>query len=219
MPRAFSQTHLVLDRDPEDADLVQLLGDDEHPGSFDTVDEDGVLAMQPQRIPIKRITVFVILFACALTALAVFAEDWGLSFEGPIAWAMVTLTWVAVAPVFIGILWAIDRRFARMGPYFRIDRGAGTIWLRQSDRSLAIADVVELVRLERWHRYGGKWGRTRQWTVVAFVDGRHEVHPVIREIDPLLMGDPIDKVLTEALGRRSRRIKLSTAESKALGDG
>ena len=223
MPKAFSLPLMTFDRDPDDSQLVWLLGDQECSGAVG-VEEAGVLTVRPRLLPMKVIVPWVIMTGIVITCMLCFLPLWQhkkLDFSWVRFWPFTLLMWLGCIPTLLIILTAVNSTFAKKGNYFKVDSQRRTLELCQAGRTLQADEIIALTVLVRWYRCAG-WDRTYQTGVlVRGADGQVEHYPLVRELGEntnLARATHWADRVASILNVPVRRIELDRQQSKALGD-
>ncbi len=222
VPKAFLLPSMCFDGVPDDAHLVCLLGDPDC-GSVEAVEEAGVLIVRPWLFPMKFVAPWVIFTGIVITCLLFFMPR--LRHEKPdypvVAFFLV-LVWLVCIPAFLGLLTFVNRYFARKGDFFKVDMARHTLELCRVGRTLKASEIITFVELTRFYRNTAGWNKRRQTGVlVRAPSDRVELYPVVGELQeniPLLGRRAWADRLAEMFQVPVRRVKLSKAESRALGD-
>jgi hypothetical protein len=219
MQKAFSVASMSFDHVPRDSELTCLLGgvDDIGGGMIKAVEEAGVLTVRPMQLRMKYIVPWMIFVMAAITCMACFLERG----KPRSLVAFLLMGWLVALPCFLAISAALSRWIAKKGDYFRVDTSRRTLELCRAGRTIQGSDIVAIILLSRWHRWG-PWRRIFQTGVlVREPGGRMELYPIVCETientpsyKKSLWADRLANIFPVPV----RHIELSKAESQALND-
>jgi hypothetical protein len=223
MQKAFSLPFMSFDSDPDDSQLVWLLGDQDC-GPVKAAEESGLLIARPWFIPMKYLTPWIIIVMIILTGVLCFMEHGKLD---TFSVAFLLFGWLVCLPGLLIFLAVFNRLAAKKGDYFKANMVRRTLELCRVGRTINASEIIAVTLLTRWYRYHfvdgrGPWEKIFQTGVlVRMPNGRVELYPVVREIGENVPSSKNSKWadrLADIFHVPVRRIELSRSESRELND-
>jgi len=203
-------SHLTFAHDPSADDLKKIVGPDFATSYASFHADDEVLRIAPQRIPFRAMVVFVVLFCGALTAAPFVLPALGVPLPAHLRvgmiYAMIALTWIAIVPTFLGVMWFLKRTADRIGPGAIVDKRTGALELPWIERTVDRADVLRFVHLNGRRRYSGNVSLFGQYGVV-FRDGEQFVYAPIASLTTRRVGSTPVQRFAEFYGVRVQRVE------------
>lgn len=216
---AFTCGSLRFDHEPADLELTALLGSSDDSGWLTIRDTPDELVVSPQLVPMKFAALFS-LFLGIVISIVIFSIHRSRG-GGPMLPAMLLIIWLLIFPLLLGLVGFINGHFRKIGDYFRIEKKAGILNLRQAGRSVLSREIVCFVLLDRYFYFSGNggWNHVMQLSVLAGnTDGTCELFPLAKRYNILWPPWTIPATVSEFFGKPVRRITLDKKRSKALGD-
>lgn len=223
MPKAFSTNSMIFDREPEDRDLVWLLGDPSFVGRVAVEETPERLVALPASVPMRAVLCGLGVVGILLTALPWVLRDSPDQTISPSIWVSVGCFWVLLAPAAVAMCWMRNHNMAQHGELCRVDKREGRLDLPGAGRSFTGARVRALVDLGRYHaRYHGFRGAAlwiQQVGVLVETEGGLIEHIPLAHIESNWTRDiRLADRLADTFGVPVRRIRLSMVESRRLRD-
>ncbi len=218
-PRMFTENFRTFDHEPEDAELVTLLGPHVLTTALQVIDNPNELIIRPRMIPMWFAVPWVLLIAGVITALIWFVPATRATMDHSTAVLVTVTLWAMILPALFAIFAWINKTFRQQGNYCRVDKRNRTLTARFVDRPMTRDQILCIIDLERHYVSHGVWDSIRQASVLyQNGDGAIQQYPLATEIEGQLFAPDYGGRIATALDVPVRRIRLSKRESKAIGD-
>ena len=221
VPRAFSADVIVFDHEPEDAELVALLGHGVASRS-EPLRRGSVIHVRWWEIPMRWMVPFGFLIFGVVTAMILWLEG-----PTPVGIVMLCFGWGLVLPGLLAILWGLNRSLRSESDLSRIHPLDRRVEVPKSGLDVGFEEIAFMVDLRRWSPQGPSTeggDLVRQLGVVVPDEDENgrawSYHTLALDLD-YKFGRPIrrwDELLV-GFGRPIRKIRLPLREAMALGDG